>query len=93
MAQGQLTNREAVLFWLGRIVSHIEANGFPDELGFIGKLAMPFIGKIADKAAGMTEEQAADLVRGIHSLSARLEDQTGVDSPFHYERDDSSEGN
>lgn len=84
---GRLTNREAVIFWVGRILEKIQADGFPPELGMIGVVAMPFLGKIAAKVEGISEESAADIIRSVHSLSFRLEEQTGEFSPFHYEHE------
>lgn len=76
---------EAVRFWAGVVVAKIEAEGLPKELGPLAMLAGPFIKKGMDKLGRMSDEQAGELIDMVHALSAKLEDQTGVSSPYHYE--------
>lgn len=81
---GLLRPSEAVQFWAGWIIDKIEAEGLPKELGPLAMIAGPFIKKGLAKLASIDDEQAREIIRAVHALSSRLEDQTGEDSPFHY---------
>lgn len=76
-----------MLFWIDKILSHIAENGFPKEIGMIRFAAGPVVEMIKAKAQKLDDAGALELISMIHALSAKLEDQTGVNSPFHYDLD------
>lgn len=49
--------------------------------------AGPVVEMIKAKAQKLDDAGALELISMVHALSAKLEDQTGVNSPFHYELD------
>ncbi len=78
-----LTPAETVRFWAGRIVARVQSDGLPSELGLIGKLAGPFLNKALSKIEALSDDQAREIIDAVHALSAKIEEQTGEDSPYH----------
>lgn len=78
-----LSPSETVRFWAGRIVAKVQQEGLPGEMGMIGKLAVPFLGKMLGKLESLSDDQAREIIDAVHALSAKIEEQTGEDSPYH----------
>jgi len=82
-----ISPRDAVIFWFEKIAEQVATGG----LGMLGLgsaaslIAGPLLKKAAEKVHRITDPEALELINAVHSLSAKLEDQTGLLSPFHYD--------
>jgi hypothetical protein len=65
----------------------VAENGFPKELGMMKFAAGPILEMVANKARNIDDAGARELIDAVHSLSAKLEIQTGEHSQYHYESD------
>lgn len=76
---------EAIKFWVGKIVSAANSEDVPKELKMFLKIASPFLTIALKKLDNLSNEDATKIIDAIHSLSFKLESQTGIENPYFFD--------
>jgi hypothetical protein len=80
-----ISESEAVRFWAMRLAEYVKENGLPAGFGMLGPMLGPVLNVLVKKMATMSNEDAAELIDAVHSMSFKLETQTGKLSHYHYD--------
>lgn len=79
---GTVSPADAVRYFAARIFEQIETAEIPGQLQMVVKVARPVFKMIQEKLKNLDDQEALNLINGVHSLSVRFEEMTGLENPF-----------
>lgn len=80
--EGFISPADAVRYFAGKIFERLENAELPGNVSMIVKVARPIFGMVKTKLKELGDDEALEIINGVHSLSFRLEQMTGLDNPF-----------